>query len=164
MRRELFQPTGEGTARLLILIDAFTGKNRSLEGRTKLAKLDFFLRYPAFLARVVGDVEAGSAPTLEGGMIRYRYGPWDPAYFALLGSLVGRGLVEVVPLKRGFGYRTSAIGHDLAAELSGSEEWRPIADRAMTLKEHLDFSGDNLRKLVYEHFPEVSLATWGEHL
>ena len=97
-------------------------------------------------------------------MIRYRYGPWDPSYFALLGSLVGRGLVEVVPLRRGFGYRTTGVGHDLAIELAATTEWAPIADRARTLKQHLDYSGENLRKLVYEHFPEVSLATWGEHI
>ena len=25
-------------------------------------------------------------------MIRYRYGPWDPSYYAVLGSLIGHGL------------------------------------------------------------------------
>ncbi|MEI2827465.1 MAG: hypothetical protein V9F04_14510 [Dermatophilaceae bacterium] len=39
-------------------------------------------------------------------MMRYRYGPWDPSYFAVLGSLVGRGLIEVVPAQG-----TNALGH-----------------------------------------------------
>lgn len=41
--------------RLLVLIDAFAGKagDQKLEGLTKLAKLDFLLRYPAFLERAI---------------------------------------------------------------------------------------------------------------
>src|SRR6266496_5531002 len=53
MRSDLFQPTEEGEARLLILIASLSGPTRSLEGRTKLAKLDFLLRYPTFLRRAL---------------------------------------------------------------------------------------------------------------
>ena len=53
MRRDLFLPTPEAEGRLLLLIDAFTGATRSLEGRTKLAKLDFLLRYPNYLRRAL---------------------------------------------------------------------------------------------------------------
>jgi len=41
MRRELFQPTVLGEARVLLLINNFSSKGSALEGRTKLAKLDF---------------------------------------------------------------------------------------------------------------------------
>ena len=46
-------------------------------------------------------------------MMRYRYGPWDPSYFAVLGSLVGRELIEVVPAEG-----TNALG------LSHHRVWR----------------------------------------
>src|SRR6266480_7920176 len=53
LRPELFYPSPLGEGRLLILIDAFTSSSKSLEGRTKLAKLDFLLRYPAHLERAL---------------------------------------------------------------------------------------------------------------
>jgi hypothetical protein len=53
MRRDLLQPVPTGEARLLLLIDAFSDQPPGLEGRTKLAKLDFLLRYPAFFRRAV---------------------------------------------------------------------------------------------------------------
>ena len=46
MRTEQFQPSLDSEGRLLLLIAAFSRGNRVLEGRTKLAKLDFLLRYP----------------------------------------------------------------------------------------------------------------------
>ena len=44
-------------ARILLLIDAFAGRTGSMDGLTKLAKLDFLLRYPAFLERLADSVE-----------------------------------------------------------------------------------------------------------
>src|SRR6266496_782011 len=142
--RARFRPSREAEARLLLLIDTFSRKRggtvRYLEGRVKLAKLDFLLRYPRHLRRVLlahGAHEADltaidpeEAP-LDARMMRYRYGPWDPAYYALLGSLIGRGLVEVTPLagSTGFGYRTSAMGAQLAADLQSDESFTHMSDR-----------------------------------
>ena len=53
MKIDLFQPTIEGEARLLLLIEAFSRGIKTLEGRTKLAKLDFFLRYPRYFHRAL---------------------------------------------------------------------------------------------------------------
>ena len=69
-------------ARLLLLIDAFSGADHQLDGLTKLAKLDFLLRYPIFLERLLErrglHWPEGAAPTLaerqavESRMIRYK--------------------------------------------------------------------------------------------
>jgi hypothetical protein len=82
-------------ARLLILI-RFCGKPRSdpnlypgVEGRTLLAKLDFFLRYPIYLKRAalilnnedVSAITSDEINTVESRMIRYLYGPWDTVYY-----------------------------------------------------------------------------------
>ncbi len=94
MRKELFQPTLEGEARLLVLISTFTTERTNLDGRTKLAKLDFFLRYQTYFKRALKirnpqlkevNLRISSEETVESKMVRYRYGPWDPSYFALLG-------------------------------------------------------------------------------
>ena len=70
--------TLEGEARLLLLSEAFSRSSKVLEGRTKLAKLDFLLRYPSYCARALqirrpGLVDAmeGPEPDLESRMVRY---------------------------------------------------------------------------------------------
>src|SRR6266516_3922762 len=172
-KRTRFRPTRDGEARLLLLIDAFsrnTRKARYLEGRVKLAKLDFLLRYPHHLKTVlvahgasaeeVTAIDEDEGP-LDLRMMRYRYGPWDPAYYALLGSLIGRGLVQVVPRPgaTGFGYRTSHLGAHLAAELRDDDSFSRLSERLHLLRRYLDKSGNTLKKYLYE-LPEVADATW----
>jgi hypothetical protein len=162
----------EGEARLLLLIDAFTGPNRTLQGRVKLAKLDFLLRYPQFARRAlaernraVGDEPEVDEDNIEGRMVRYRYGPWDPAYYALLGSLLGRGLIETVPEGRYTGLRTTDTGRAVAAKIAEAPAWKPVADRAKRLSGAFRTqTGTWLMKFVYETFPEVTSARWGEQL
>ena len=173
VRSNLFAPSVEGEARLLLLIDAFTGRTSNLEGRTKLAKLDFLLRYPAFLRRAIEirapdaelPTEDPSEQNIERRMVRYRYGPWDPAYYALLGSLLGRGLIVPVSHRSGVAYRSSEEGHRVAEELAATVPWRRTAERAKLLKRHFaQVSGAFLKDFVYQHFPEVTEAAWHERL
>lgn len=172
MRRELFQPTEEGEARLLILIAAFTGKNKCLEGRTKLAKLDFLLRYPRFLRRALlirGESEERLADLTERDdfetkMVRYRYGPWDPSYYAIIGRLVGKRLIEPIPFARGIGYRATAQGLEVVRTLTAVEDWSVVQRSARLLKKHLDLSGTSLMSFIYKNFPEVTDSSWGERL
>lgn len=171
MNRELFQPTPAAEARLLLLINAFTKKHGSLDGRTKLAKLDFFLRYPPYFHRALAIRRPQVIPpadlereTIESRMVRYRYGPWDPAYYALLGSLIGRGLIVPVPGDSGIGYRTTELGSDLAEKLGTSEAWQQVTDVTDLLVKHFNLTGNSLKNFIYENFPEVSDANWGDIL
>jgi hypothetical protein len=172
MDPSLFAADREGEARLLLLIDAFTAPNRTLQGRVKLAKLDFLLRYPQYARRALaargrptGDQPEADEDNIEGKMVRYRYGPWDPAYYALLGSLLGRGLIEAVPQGRYTGLRTTAAGGALAATIAGEPAWAPVADRARRLRTAFaDQTGTWLKEFVYETFPEVTGARWGDQL
>ncbi|MCE0763376.1 hypothetical protein LWC35_10730 [Pseudonocardia kujensis] len=140
----------------------------------KLAKLDFLVRYPQHLRRILQNhgvpdkdlqgLLADDAP-LDSRMMRYRYGPWDPSYFAVLGSLIGRGLVEVTPLgsASGFGYRTTPIGADLAADLKADASFDTMQNRLALLRRHLDKSGTTLKNYLYE-LPEVSDTNWREDI
>jgi hypothetical protein len=171
MRKELFLPTADGEARLLLLIDAFTTDTRALEGRVKLAKLDFFLRYPRYLERALairgapdtGD-ELADTDNIENQMVRYRYGPWDPAYYALLGRLIGKGLVTTIPMRGGFAFKTTATGRAVSQALAKSDAWKTTARATRLLRRHLDLTGARLKDFVYEHFPEVAGAAWGRRL
>ena len=73
-------------ARLLVLLLAFAGESGvgKIEGLTKLAKLDFLLRYPVFLERAVKKRNASThlvqlqpheEMSVESKMVRYRFGP-----------------------------------------------------------------------------------------
>ena len=166
-----FQPSLEGEARLLLLIEAFSRGTKVLEGRTKLAKLDFFLRYPSYCARALeirrpelADAIEGAEPDLESRMVRYRFGPWDPAYYALLGRLIGKGLVRPASFARGIGYRATDKGRALALAMCDEPAWVDMAERISLLRKHLDLSGANLKKFIYQNFPEVTQATWGQSL
>lgn len=177
-RRQRFRPSREAEARLLLLIDSFSrnpsGGTRYLEGRVKLAKLDFLLRYPRHLRNVLithgVPIERLKAlnpeeSPLDDRMMRYRYGPWDPSYFAVLGSLIGRGLVEVSPLahRKGFGYRTSIEGAALADNLRSDDSFARLNDRLKLLRRYLDKSGTTLKGYLYE-LPEIADAAWHEEI
>lgn len=175
--RSRYRATREAEARVLLLIDEFSRKTtgpRTLEGRVKLAKLDFLLRYPKHLATVLAirgigesvrrELELQDSP-LESRMMRYRYGPWDPSYFAVLGSLVGRGLVDVVPAQgtSALGYRTTDAGARLVEDFKVDGAFDDVIGRVKLLRRHLDLTGETLKRLLYD-LPEVADATWHEEL
>lgn len=92
-------------ARIIVLLKAFSRADRpAIEGITKLAKLDFLLRYPSCLekALIARGVSVRNIPvddferlTIEARMIRYRFGPWDHRYRRFLNILVARRLAVV---------------------------------------------------------------------
>ena len=98
-------------------------------------------------------------------MMRYRYGPWDPSYFAVLGSLVGRGLIEVVPAEgtNALGYRTTDAGATLVEHFKEDGAFDELIGRIALLRRHLDLTGESLKKMLYD-IPEVADATWNEEL
>lgn len=175
-RLQRFRAVPEAEGRVLLLIDAFSGspdKPKSLEGRVKLAKLDFLVRYPKYLARVlqfrnVNETVLQSVPTetnpIQDRMIRYRYGPWDPAYYAVLGSLIGRGLIVAVPTANGIGYRTTQEGRALAGSLAADDVWEDVRALARLVKRHLDYSGSSLKDWLYAAIPEMANAEWHDEL
>ena len=171
-----FRALPEAEARVLLLITAFSGKrskSRTLEGRVKLAKLDFLIRYPTYLIRIlryrgveeptIALIDSEGNP-LHDRMIRYRYGPWDPSYYAVLGSLIGRGLIEAVPISRGIGYRTTELGRHVVGLILSDDTWAGINQHAKLARRHLDLAGTTLKDLLYKAIPEMTHAEWYEEL
>lgn len=149
-------------ARLLILLATCgQGSPRHITGRTKLAKLDFFLRYPAFLQRALEATRSSASQSVyrapsnesEAPMIRYRYGPWDPRYGDFLAVLEARGLIRVTGT-RVDQIALTASGSRAAARLLGREEFADLRDRGQAMAQDLaTWSGTALKDLVYELFP-----------
>jgi hypothetical protein len=149
------------SARILVLLATCgEGSPRRIAGRTKLAKLDFFLRYPSFLARALDAVQSpGPAATQpradepEAPMIRYRYGPWDPRYGAFIGLLEARGLVRVGG-SRVDTIALTGLGSRTAARLLALDEFSELGERGERLgAEFASWTGSALKDLVYELFP-----------
>ncbi|MFI7049114.1 hypothetical protein ACWDR1_35065 [Streptosporangium sandarakinum] len=156
-------------ARILLLISHFTTDKSSLSGLTKLAKLDFLLRYPAMLERLLPDGEAswpaGTAPTeperlaVESRMTRYKYGPWDQRYYSILGSLAARGLITYGDSARAE-FRVTPQGAAAATALAATPEWAVVADRIRLLKKHFNKSGSALKNLIYDRLPDAVDRPW----
>ena len=77
-------------ARLLLLFRICGTANR-IDGLTKMAKLDFFVRYPDFFARACrteGFQCDNLYRVIESSMIRFHYGPWDQRYYHILAYIL----------------------------------------------------------------------------
>lgn len=154
-------------ARVLLLVNAVAADprhNRKLDGLTKLAKLDFLVRYPALASEVLDDLGDAdprmhlsdrevSAPTeVEDPMTRYKYGPWDDRYYPVVGALVSRGLVRYVKGRQGsVALTTTPAGKKLADSLTADDLWHEIADRCEAVAEASGgMTGNALKELIYE--------------
>jgi hypothetical protein len=162
-------------ARILILI-AYCGKPRratsavlpAIEGRTLLAKLDFFLRYPAYLKKAAEirtaksadfrllDGSANEATSVESRMVRYLYGPWDHLYYPVLAYLIGKQLISVEKGRASDVFRLTAQGREVATRLAQDPAYKDQVQRAELVYRLFNaYSGNRLKEFIYEHFPEV---------
>lgn len=154
-------------ARVLLLVQAVSrvrGTGSKLDGLTKLAKLDFLVRYPDLALRVLDALSSGkpsetqnNGATAEAPMIRYKYGPWDNRYYPVIGALVGRGLLRYRQGRRGsVALACTQSGQQLADDFANSEEWGAIAVQCKAVAEAAGaMTGNALKDLVYERLPEL---------
>src|SRR5215213_4294143 len=123
--------------RLLLLMLAFDRNDTApaIEGITKLAKLDFLLRYPAYFekAMIARKVSARRIPiepyernTIEAQMVRYRFGPWDHRYRRFLNILVAKRLVQLDTDGRGIKISLTRSGKRIALQLVEHESNKSI--------------------------------------
>ncbi len=170
-------------ARLLILLGAFAGKNKSgtIEGLTKLAKLDFLLRYPVYLERALearkkarpaesiepkeeAAVKDHERHSVESAMVRFKFGPWDHRYRRFLNLLIAHGLATVTLEGRTYHIGLTDAGSTKAIELSLLAENIDLADRTRVIKRHFNIGGTNLKDFIYDTFPEVVSLRLGEEI
>ena len=154
------------SARLLLLLNAFAGADGTgaVEGLTKLAKLDFLLRYPVMLdralrakGRTTRDValEDYERHSVESEMVRYRFGPWDHRYRELLNTLVAKGLVATNIEGRTVVLTLTEQGRALAQQLARNPLFEPYTRRSALLKRHFDMTATDLMGFIYDTFPEI---------
>lgn len=153
-------------ARLLVLIDAFAEDDQvgSIEGLTKLAKLDFLLRYPVMLERALEakgrsirnvQLEDHERYSVESEMVRYRFGPWDHRYREFLNILMAKRLVTISIEGRTVVITATEQGRSCAKQLASDHMFEQYSRRAKLLKRHFDMTATNLMQFIYETFPEI---------
>jgi len=160
-------------ARLLMLMCAHAGKGcKPIEGVTKLAKLDFLLRYPNCLERALTAKSKPTAPariqefertTIESKMVRFRYGPWDHRYRRWIALLVSKGLLHAGVEGRTVKLWLTEEGRRTATMLADDEELNDLAARAkLVAKAFGGMTGTGLKDFVYATFPEITNMRWGD--
>lgn len=169
-RKPAFIPEGEDSlefhaSRILLLLRYVGGRKFKIEGRTKLAKLDFFLRYPTYLHKALGISDTENYfPNPESPMIRYKYGPWDAKYYNVFALLTAKGLIEITPTTKGDIFQLTETGKFAVSELI-NPDYQELIDRCKLIYDHFKrFSGSKLKNLIYENFPEIVNKPLGEEI
>lgn len=153
-------------ARLLLLF-RICGQADKITGLTKMAKLDFFVRYPQFFdqaAAYLGSEDKSSLHRTESSMIRFHYGPWDHRYYQVLAYLEGKGLVSVDKQGKAFVFSLTGLGHNVADQIGGHKQYQTLRMQMKRVKKVLgEYSGSRLKRLVYELFEqEVAAKSMGQ--
>ena len=167
-------------ARLLLLIK-YCGSPATapqIKGRTLLAKLDFFLRYPKYLeqaARIIKnkslhdliaqDIPQHELDNVETRMIRYKYGPWDNIYYAVLVYLIAKDLITVEIKQNVEHFVLTDAGQEAVQYLANQETFETIIVRAKALKFLFPkWSGTSVKDFIYTKFPEVVSLPLGKEI
>ena len=151
-------------ARLLPLLSV-CGVAGRIDGLTKMAKLDFFARYPDFfeVARAA-STPTGSDPEIrtdeadlavESAMIRHHYGPWDKRYYHVLAQLEAKRLIKVEKDKNAYRLMLTDLGKERAKALAAKPSFAPLIERMRQIKKTFGSkSGSSLKDLIYRLFDE----------
>jgi hypothetical protein len=154
--------------RVLLLLAAFgETADGTIDGLTKLAKLDFLLRYPAMLEKLAQHVGANvdlpeevrpsslERLAVESRMVRYKYGPWDDRYYPVIGLLLGTGLVATRAGKGRITLHITDQGKAIAAGVAADTTWDVVAQRCRYLAGSFNLPGNQLKELIYTHLPDT---------
>jgi predicted transcriptional regulator len=150
-------------SRLLLLIAVcgskdLKAKTLKIEGLTKLAKLDFFVRYPAFFNRVAAYLDSQTFianNTIESKMIRFHYGPWDKRYYQVIPYLEARGLIKVAKNGSTYNFSLTELGKTVSEKLTTNEQFTEVTERMKNVKKVLGGkTGSALKELIYKVFDE----------
>lgn len=162
LRRQASRPAGralladdvvEFHAGRLVLLLSICGLNGKIKGLTKMAKLDFFVRYPDFFAVVRG--QNGRGAPVEAAMVRHHYGPWDKRYYHVLAFLEARDVIKVTRSGKAVHLSLTKTGKAAAKVLAGADAFADLIAHMHVVAEAFSSStGTELKNLIYATFGE----------
>ena len=154
-------------ARMLLLLK-HCGVRSRIDGLTKVAKLDFFVRYPAFFRKAAlaqGEtVETPTGSSTDSSIVRYKYGPWDNRYYHVLAYLESTGLVSIERVGRLYRITLTPKGAALAETIGEDPSYGALIQHMKDVKRTMGSkAGTTLKQLIYRHFEsEVGQRPLGE--
>lgn len=154
-------------SRLVLLLSVCGTKGR-IEGLTKLAKLDFFVRYPEFFDRASEyerSQQRSSTHAVESSMLRFHYGPWDHRYYQVLPYLEACGLLSVHKKNaKTYEFILTAQGEEIARQLAAAPTFHMLVEQMLSVRAVFGKkTGNYLKELIYKLFDaEVAQKTLGE--
>lgn len=144
-------------ARLLLLL-GICGISGRIVGLTKLAKLDFFVRYPEFFdkaAAATNESIRSAAKIVESSMVRYHYGPWDKRYYEILAYLRSRGLIQITQEKNTYVFKLTSLGNEKVKLLKKQLAYKTLCEQMLRVKKAFgQKAGSTLKNMIYKIFQE----------
>jgi hypothetical protein len=162
-------------ARMLLLLRQQADKgDGTINGITKLAKMDFLLRYPVYFERLLKHklkrppqvvMQPYERDTVESRMIRFRYGPWDRRYRRWIGLLLSKGLAITYVSGRTVHVQLTPKGREVANRIAQVSDFSDLEARSAQVSKAVgSMSGTGLKDLIYEVIPELTGMNWGEEI
>lgn len=153
-------------ARLILLL-FLCGTAGKIDGLTKMAKLDFFVRYPQFfniMCEHLGRKHNTYHQIVESSMVRFHYGPWDKRYYHILAYLEGKELITITRKGNQFQFELTQLGRTKADLLNKASSFTELTEHMKKVKKEFGSkSGATLKKLIYQVFDqEVADRAMGE--
>lgn len=153
-------------ARLLLLL-GLCGVSSRIDGLTKLAKLDFFVRYPQFFDKAcatLGEQVQSASTSIESSMVRYHYGPWDHRYYEILAYLRSRGLIQIRKDGNTYKFNLTELGKQQMKQLAQDPSYGDLCSQMRRVKDAFGTKpGSKLKNLIYKIFSEeVAQKSLGE--
>lgn len=149
-------------ARLLLLIKICGVSGSRIDGLTKMAKLDFFARYPDFfevaVAKLPGmpgeaSVNEDTEGAVESSMVRHHYGPWDKRYYHVLAHLEAKGMITITKIKNSYRLSLTGLGKQRAKALASAPAFSELVQRMIKIKKAFGGkSGEFLKNHIYKVF------------
>lgn len=144
--------------RLVLLLSTCGGATGAINGLTKMAKLDFFVRYPDFfkVVRHGRDQQPFQhSQAVEAAMVRHHYGPWDKRYYHVLAFLEARNLITVKKSAKSYRIALTRQGKRAAESLAAAPAFAALDHAMREVSESLgDKNGNELKNLIYATFKE----------
>jgi hypothetical protein len=159
--------------RMLILLDTFAGrkKNGKVQGITKLAILDFLLKYPAALDKVLEKQEregnkainkkrvilqSYEINSIDARMMKFNFAPWDLKYRRIVSILKAKDLIQIDIEGKKIVLGISNKGIDISRKLSDFNNYEYMAVRSRIIKTVFgNWSQRKLIDMMYLTFPEI---------
>jgi hypothetical protein len=152
----------------LVLLLSVCGTKGKIDGLTKLAKLDFFVRYPDFFDRASAyenSTDRSFTRVVESSMLRYHYGPWDHRYYQILPYLEGCGVLTIHKKSaKTFEFVLTQLGVDISRQLSEQSTFQELIEQMRRVANvFAKKNGNYLKGLIYKVFDaEVAQKSFGE--